>query len=280
MHDLVIDKVALVDAPANKREFLIFKNESAEAEKPSPKEEGTDMDEALKKQLEDRGLSKDEISEISKAMDAGKQSWWNKLIGKSEETPEDKEKANKAILAKAEAIKKEADEKEAKEKKEVEKAASQTAVEKELAEIKKAHQTLVVDLAKEQEIRKTAEYIAKADKYDLVPVQKAELASILRFVEEGDKKQYAVMEKMLDTMQGIIVKSKMFVADSVLGIDAAVGANPESKLTKLVKERIAKADNKMSEDEVMAEIVSENPELYEEHRRSFAASHALDNPVN
>ncbi len=278
MHDLVIDKVALVDAPANKREFLIFKSESGTTKETSPKEEGTDMDEALKKELEGKGLSEDEITKISKAM--ANESWWKRLIGKSEETPEDKEKANKAILAKAEAITKEADEKVKKEAEAVKKAASQTAVEKELAEIKKAHVTLVADLAKEQEIRKTAEYIAKADKYDLVPVQKDELASILRFVEEGDEKQYVVMEKMLDTMQGIITKSKLFVADSILGIDAAVGSSPESKLVKLVKERVAKADNKMSEDEIMAEVVAENPELYAEHRAQFTASHALDKPVN
>ncbi len=106
MHDLVIDKVALVDSPANKREFLIFKSESAET---NPKEEGTDMDEALKKQLEAKGLSEDEISEVSKAMK--NEEWCSKHIGKTEETPEDKEKANKAILAKAEEIKKAADEK-------------------------------------------------------------------------------------------------------------------------------------------------------------------------
>lgn len=279
MHDLVIDKVALVDAPANKREFLIFKNESAETNKTSPKEEGTDMDEALKKSLEGKGLSEDEISEVSKAMGDEKPRWWSKLIGKSEETPEDKEKANEAILAKAEVIKKEAEEKVKKDKEEAEKTASATAVEKELAEIKKAHKVLGETLANEMEIRKTAEYIAKADKYDLVPAKKAELASILRFVEEGDKKQYETLEKMLDTMQGIITKSKMFVADSILGIDTAVGANPESKLTKLVKERIAKADNKMSEDEVMAEIISENPELYAKHTAQFAASKQLDESV-
>ena len=274
MHDLVIDKVALVDSPANKREFLIFKSESATT---SPKEEGTDMEEALKKQLEDKGLSEDEISEVSKAMK--NESWWKRLIGKSEETPEDKEKANEAILAKAEEIKKAAEEKVKKAKEEADELASQTAVQKELAEIRKENKSLAVELSEEREIRKTAKYITKADQYDLVPVAKAELASILRFVEEGDKDQYVVLEKMLNTMQVVITKSKMFVADSLLGIDTAVGANPESKLTKLVKERIAKADNEMSEDEVMAEVVREHPELYEEHRAKFAASKQLDQPV-
>ena len=277
MHDLVIDKVALVDSPANKREFLIFK--SAETEGTSLKEEGTDMDEALKKELEEKGLSGDEISEVSKAMDAGKQPWWSKLIGKSKETSEDIEKEKKAILAKADAIKKEADEKVKKAKEEADELASQTAVQKELAEIRKENKELATELSTEREIRKSAQYIAKADKYDLVPVAKTELASILRFVEEGDKDQYVVFEKMLNTMQTIITKSKMFVADSLLGIDSAIGTDPESKLTKMVKERVAKADNELSEDQIMAEVVAEHPELYEEHRKGFAASAQLDQPV-
>ena len=271
MHDLVIDKVALVDSPANKREFLIFKSESAQT---SPKEEGTDMDEALKKQLEEKGLSEEEIGKVSKAMK--NESWWKRLIGKSEETPEDKE----AILAKAEEIKKEAEEKVKKEKEEAARLASETAVEKELAEIKKAHETLGVELAKEREIRKSAEYAVKAEKYELVPIQKSEMASLLRFVEEGNKDQFTVLEKMLDTVQAVIQKSKMFVSNSQLGIDATIGANPESKLTKLVKERLAKSDNELREDEVMAEVIAEHPELYEEHRAQFTAANQVDQPVN
>lgn len=264
MHDLVIDKVALVDAPANNREFLIFKSKSAS----NPKEEGSDMDEALKKQLEEKGLSEEEIGKVSTAMKA--EPLWKRLFKASDDPSEDekKEAAAKVKAAEEEKVKKAVADAKA--------AESETALEKELKDIKKAHETMAKDLAHEQDIRKSAEYIQKAEKYELVPVEKSKLASILRFVEEGDKGQYEVLEKMLETMQSIIKKSKIFVADSVLGIDAKVGSDPQARLTKLVKERIAKSDTVLSEDEAMVEVIRENPELYDEHRANFIAANQVN----
>ncbi len=270
MHDLTIDKVAFVDSPANEREFLIFKSQDKE-------NSSMPLKEALKKQLLDEGLSQDEIGEIEKATADGP--WWKRLLSKNEKSEEELKKEvadKKKDEEKALALKKEEEDK----TDAITKAAS-ALVATELADLKKQatasverEKGLKEEIGKEREIRKSAEYITKATHYTAVPLAKDELATFMRFVEEGSKPQFVVLEKMLDTVQAVFQKSRAFLADSALGMDETVGSKPDQKLEKMVDEVIAKAatgGKEVSRDAAMGIVIAKNPELYDEHRSQFIA---------
>lgn len=271
MHDLTIDKVAFVDSPANEREFLIFKGKNIDDK------ETSSMNEALRKQLLDEGLSLEEIGEIEKATADGP--WWKRFLSKNEKTEDE--------LKKEAADKKEAEDKElavkkaAEDKAEAIKKEASGVVATELAELRKEaaagrerEEKLAKEILEEREIRKSAEYLTKAAVYTAVPLAKDELSTFMRFVEEGSKPQFVVLEKMLNTVQAVFMKSKAFMADSQLGIDETIGSKPASKLEKMIDEVIEKAETggkEISRDDALAKVVAKHPELYEEHRASFIA---------
>lgn len=273
MHDLTIDKVAFVDSPANEREFLIFKGKNIDDK------ETSSMNEALRKQLLDEGLSLEEIGEIEKATADGP--WWKRFLNKGTEKTEDE-------LKKEAADKKEAEDKELalkkaeEEKLEAIKKGANDVVAAELAELKKEaaagrerEEKLEKKVDEEREIRKSAEYLTKAAHYTAVPLAKGELAPFMRFVEEGSPAQFVVLEKMLNTVQAVFNKSRAFLADSALGIDETIGTKPDQKLEKMIDEVIEKAatgGKEVSRDDALADVVKRHPELYEEHRASFTAA--------
>ena len=184
MHNLEINKIAFVDHPANKSEFLLFKSE----DKINKKDKGggdkmsKELNKELKELLKSRNYSDEQIEEIEKAEHSEEElkaleKMANMLpkvaIKKDKDDPEKKDVKKKD--GDLEGIKKED-------------VPTLVAMRKDLDDERERGNKLEKDLLIEKEHRVQDVYLAKAAKLPFIPLKKSELAGMIRFVAESDQK--------------------------------------------------------------------------------------------
>ena len=268
MHNLEIDKIAFVDHPANKSKFLLFKAED-KIDKHGGGKMSKELTKELKSLLKSRNYSDEQIEEIKKAEYSEDE--LNALEKMAKMLPKviikkDKDKDN---IKDADIKKDKDDAKDADIKKED--IPTLVALRKDLDSERAKRQKLEKDLLIEKEHRVQDVYLAKALALPFIPLKKSELAGLIRFVTESDQKDEfkKAFGDMLASVNSLVKRANVFQEVGRSG-SASVIATASDELIEKAQERIAKgkAEN-MSLDEVVAELINEDPALYEEHLSKF-----------
>ena len=257
MHNLEIDKVSFVDRPANKSAFLLFKSKD-KIDKNKGDNVAKELTKELKELLKSRSYSDEQIEEIEKAE-------------YSKEDLKELEKVAK-MLPKVPAKKEEKSDKNTNksdiEKKDIPELVT---MRKDLDTERSRGDRLEKELLIEKEHRVQDVYLAKAAKIPFIPMKKSELAGLIRFVAESDQKDdfKKAFEIMMKAVNSAVKQASIFQEVGRSGSASTIATASDELISKAQK-RIAKgeAENK-SLDEVVAELIKENPEAYEDHLNTF-----------
>lgn len=272
MHDLQIDKISLVDVPANNREFLLFKSvhgatEDALSGKNKKKKKGEKMTKKLQDVLKEKGLSEDQLNTVAELLEDDEV----KKALQPEKTEEDLAKAREAEKV---ALAKQAEE-ELKKKEELQ-AMGKAGTE--IIELRKSVEALQVNnknltesLDVEKNHRQDEVFLAKAAKLPFIPMEKTRLAGLLRFISEAGNGFEDDVNKTFESINTMLRSAPAF---NEIGKGGAAGIVQKGgeELMKLATERIAKGGINKSLDEVMGDIIRENPGMYEEHIQGFQSA--------
>ena len=264
MHNLEINKIAFVDHPANKSEFLMFKSEDKidKKDKGGGDKMSKELTKELRELLKSRNYSDEQIEDIEKSE-------------YSEEELKELEKIAKMLPK--EAVKNGSDGKDVKKKdadlEDVKKEDVPTlvAMRKEIDDERGKRKKLEKDLLIEKEHRVQDVYLSKAAALPFIPLKKSELAGVIRFVSESDqkddfKKSFA---DMLVKVNGLVKQASVFQEVGRSG-SASVLSTASDDLINKAQKKIAKGEaENMSLDEVVAELIKEDPVLYEDHLSTF-----------
>ena len=271
MHNLEIDKVAFVDHPANKSEFLLFKAENKiDKDKHNGGNMAKELTKELKELLKSRNYSDEQIEEIEKA-------------NHSDEELKDLEKTAKMLPK----VKKATDDKDKKTKKDgkdykdgkdgkddkIKKVDVPTlvALRKDLDDERARGNKLEKDLLIEKEHRVQDVYLTKAAALPFIPMKKSELAGMIRFVAESDQKDdfKKAFDDMLASVNSLVKQASVFHEVGRSGAASVLSSASDDLISK-AQERIAKGEAKnLSLDEVVEQLVKEDPSLYEDHLNTF-----------
>ena len=264
MHNLEINKIAFVDHPANKSEFLLFKSEDKidKKDKGGGDKMSKELTKELKELLKSRNYSDEQIKEIEK-------------VEYSEKDLKELEKM--ATMLPRAAVKKDIKKKDGKGEDKIEgdikKADIPTlvALRKDLDDERARGNKLEKDLLIEKEHRVQDVYISKAAKLPFIPLKKSELAGMIRFVAESDQKDdfKKAFGDMLEKVNAIVKQADVFYEVGRSGAASVLSSASDDLISKAQK-RIAKGEaENLSLDEVVAQLVKEDPALYEEHLSKF-----------
>lgn len=275
MHDVRVDKISLVDHPANNREFLIFKSvhgasegaknkDKSKKEKKMPKEIKKELKDVLKEKGLSSELSEEHVDSIVALLED--EDVRKAIAGNGDQDKEELEKKE---------LKKKEDEE--KEKKGLEKAngdkpssPEMILLVKSVENLEKSNKQLSEELAEEKSIRKDEEFLQKASRFPFVPVEKSKIAGVLRFLSESNEGHATELEKMLVAVNKTMRTASVFKEVGKTGSSSVIASAGDSIIQK-AQERIAKGAAKdQSLDEVVADIIRENPELYQDHIDTFS----------
>ena len=265
MHNLEIDKVAFVDHPANKSEFLLFKAKNKiDKDKHNGGNMAKELTKELKELLKSRNYSDEQIEEIEKA-------------NHSDEELKDLEKTAK-MLPKVKKVTDKKDEKTKKDVKDVkdddikkEDVPTLVALRKDLDDERTRGNKLEKDLLIEKEHRVQDVYLTKAAALPFIPIKKSELAGMIRFVAESDQKAdfKKAFDVMLASVNSLVKQASVFHEVGRSGAASVLSSASDDLISK-AQERIAKGEAKnLSLDEVVEQLVKEDPSLYEDHLNTF-----------
>ena len=265
MHNLEIGKVAFVDHPANKSEFLLFKAKNkTDKDKHNGGNMAKELTKELKELLKSRNYSDEQIEEIEKAEH-------------SDEELKDLEKTAKMLpkVKKATDVKDEKTKKDGKDVKDddikKEDIPTLVALRKDLDDERARGKKLEKDLLIEKEHRVQDVYLSKAAALPFIPMKKSELASIIRFVADSDQKDELkkTFDDMLASVNSLVKQASVYQEIGRSG-SASVLSSASDNLISKAQERIAKGEAKnLSLDEVVEQLVKEDPSLYEDHLNRF-----------
>ena len=269
MHNLEINKIAFVDRPANKSEFLLFKAEDKidKKDKGGGDKMSKELTKELKELLKSRNYSDEQIEEIEKAK-------------YSEEELKALEKMAKmlpkVIVEKKDDVKKKDDIKkkdDVKDNNDVKKDDIPTlvAMRKDLDDERARGNKLEKDLLIEKEHRVQDVYLSKAASLPFIPLKKSQLAGMIRFVSESDQKDdfKKAFVEMLASVNSLVKQASVFQEVGRSGSSSLIATASDELISKAQK-RIAKGEaENMSLDEVVAELIKEDPALYEDHLGTF-----------
>ena len=264
MHNLEIGKVAFVDRPANKSEFILFKSkDKIDKHKDNGGNMPKELTKKLKELLKSRNYSDEQIGEIEK------EEYSNEDLQELEKTARmlpkvtvEKDKKKKDDIDKS---------KDKKDDIKKEDVPTLVALRKELDTERDERKKLEKDLLIEKEHRVQDIYLTKASKLSFIPMKKTELAGVIRFVAESDQKDdfKKTFSGMLDSVNSLVKHASAFQEVGSSGTISAI-TDASDELIKKAQQRIAKGEAKdMSLDEVVAELIKEDPALYEEHTSQF-----------
>ena len=265
MHNLEIGKVAFVNHPANKSEFLLFK---AENKIDKDKHNGGDMSKELTKELKEllksRNYSDEQIEEIENAGHSDGE------LEELEKTAKMLPKVKKATDVKDEDIKK--DVKDVKDE-DIKKEDIPTlvALRKDLDDERDRGNKLEKDLLIEKEHRVQDVYLSKAASLPFIPMKKSELAGMIRFVSESDQKAdfKKAFDDMLASVNSLVKQASVFREVGRSGAASVISTASDNLISK-AQERIAKGEaENLSLDEVVEQLVKEDPALYQDHLDTF-----------
>ena len=258
MHNLEIGKIAFVDHPANKSEFILFKAENKiDKHKDGGDKMAKELTKELKELLKSRNYSDEQIEEIEK----------------EEYSDEDLKALEKTAKMLPKVAVKEVKKDGKNDVKDIKKEDIPTlvALRKDLDDERSRGNKLEKDLLIEKEHRVQDVYLSKASALPYIPLKKSELAGMIRFVAESDQKDEfkKAFGDMLASVNSLVKQASVFHEVGRSG-SASVIATASDELISKAQKRIAKGEaENMSLDEVVADLIKSNPEMYEEHINSF-----------
>ncbi len=297
LHDLEPAEVSLVDKGANKKKFLILKNDSSTIAEPEDKRMAKDLKQASAEQSPEK-INKEHHEEALKVAKAAYSSHIAKLGGRmypdavmtqkaaDDKEKEDVEKAKKEEMEKADKEKMEKAEKEKMEKAAIVKAESEkvskqsvekgtemekldlSSVPKEVRPaveaIYKSNQELVAkaeqiqkELVIERNLRRKGEFVAKAAVYKNLGISTDDLASTLMTIADASPEAVEKIEKMLATADAQVAKGDLF---KEIGSSRASKVGPTwEAIEKAAEGAVAKSGVSISKAEAVTKFL-ETPE--------------------
>ena len=243
MHSLAVDKVSFVDHPANEKEFLLFKAlDSYGGDKPSESNKKRKKKEKIK--------VKPQTDEIEKA---------NVTEGKEVKPEVNVEATESAPVSKARASDFMPD------------VTTLVTLQKTVAQLQKENESLKTDIQIEKEHRVQDVYLTKAALLPFILMEKAQLAGVIRFFEESgqDGELKKSFSEMMSRVNSVIKTSSVYNEVGRSGSGSVI-AGADDELIRKAQDRIAKSSDNKSLDEVVADIIREEPELYHEHLSTFS----------
>lgn len=227
--DLQVLEVSLVDKAANKRKFLIYKDEDSIEE--------TSVDDS-----------------IIKTDEGGTQ-----IMGDQKKT-EDVKKTEVPV----DQTKKEEKPVEQITKENVKQMDVPEEVKKQLDQLFKANEELSKKLQKEMDEKKEKMFIAKAETLNNLPMQPAEFGIVLkRIADSVETADYEALETVLKAANEEISQSQLF-KEVGSGASGFAGKGSYSKIEKIAK-ALREADPKLSEAQAVEKALESNPHLYNEY---------------
>lgn len=132
------------------------------------------------------------------------------------------------------------------------------------AVIKKAEQ-LEVELKKEREEKRNKQFVEKAAAYPHLPASAEELSKVLKSVSEHDQEAFGIVEGLLSRANEALEKSKLL---KVAGSDDDTDLPVWEKIGKMADNLVEKADAPMTKEQAVSEVLRQNPKLYDEYLNS------------
>jgi hypothetical protein len=284
--DLKIDKVSLVDRPANRRPFLVLKNETggnkmkvtlaelmAQVKKDDGQDKGTFVDickNALKENPEMLAQFNEAIEKAKKVECADGEVPEDELTGM---TVEEKKKAQKLFGMKKDFY--------GKFGVKVNKNGDPLTADPMIVQLWKSQEALYTQNAElTARVEKAAddasnkERIAKAEKeFSHVPVKAEMLATIMKSAESLDEASQKEFNRLLKSFEELSKQSKLIEELGGTSPDPTSAIAQIEAIAKTYEGKVTKADGKtMNHDEAIVKAVEDNPELYEAYEEERRAS--------
>lgn len=137
------------------------------------------------------------------------------------------------------------------------------AAEERIAKAEQKNEELAKALFAERDIRRTAEFVEKADsKYGNLG-DKTEVGSVLKQLDDVGGDVAAAVLKLLDVAEERIAKSSLFDEVGSPGVPAS-GARTQMDLA--AQEVLAKSEGKLTKEQAFVEALRSNPGLYAEYQ--------------
>lgn len=127
--------------------------------------------------------------------------------------------------------------------------------------IRKA-QELEAVLKEERDRQLTKEFVAKASAFANLPIKPEELGPVLKRVSESSQEDYQLIEQVLKAADEALGQSRLFAE---LGSEIP-GSEPLGKVEAMAKELVAKSG--ITYEQAVDRVLVENPELYTEYLRA------------
>jgi len=262
MHTLKVGAVSLVGKAANGRDFPLFKSADASSGGKNTKEENSEMDfmELLKEKLSDILSNDDDLKKAAQSLRPDADD--DKVNGDDKVTTWTTSSDWKGDDDKAQDKKVEGDDKVTKD----DDTANET-----VTALFKAQQSTIEDLRKEitelKDLRKADAVVKEAAEIqrivkglEFVPADSSDLESMLKALKAADSDQFTKAVDVLRKMNKVVKSGAIFdmAGSNVTSLTKSVDAKVDAKA-----EAIRKSNPDMSDDEVMAKVFTDNPELYE-----------------
>ena len=234
MHNLEIGKIAFVDHPANKSEFILFKAEN-KIDKGIDKNGGDKMSKKLTKELKELLKSRNYPDEQIEAIEKAEHS--EDELKALEKTARMLPKVTVKKVEKVETVEKE--EKDENIKKED--IPTLVTLRKDLDDERSKRKELEKNLRIEKEHRVQDIYLTKASALPFIPLKKSELAGVIRFVAESDQKDdfKKAFTNMLASVNSLVKQASVFQEVGRSGSASVISTASDNLISK-AQERIAK----------------------------------------
>lgn len=123
-------------------------------------------------------------------------------------------------------------------------------------------------LKEEREKRLIKEFIAKASEFKKLPINAEEFGLVMKEFSERAPEAYEKLESILKATDKAIEDGNLFKS---MGTDQTPEDNIMSKVEKAASEKM-KANDKLTKEQAITEVLKENPELYEKYESEKSAN--------
>lgn len=137
------------------------------------------------------------------------------------------------------------------------------AIKKSQDDLKAENEKLQKSLEDANAAARNKELITKAAGFDKVPMSTDDLVSMIRLAEDAGEDQAKALIETLTKTQEVIEKSEIMA--EVGSSAVSKGSDAYAKIESKAKEKVAKSEGSLGHAEAVAQVLDENPELYEEY---------------
>lgn len=277
LKDLAVHEVSLVTRPANKRKFMLLKNEGGILLNQKLFDAITKVDLEVASKLGEVMKEHSVEEEAASAVEAAVKL----VVAYSEELPENIFHKLSGILGEVvdKQDKTEEKEEETKREKEIEiKETDENDIFKgldvpenlrpALDAITKAYSDRISEMQNALEAEKdkqaTAQFVAKASEFDALAVNPQEFGLVLKNIYTANPEEYQRIEAVLKAANKAVSESALFINKGSASADGGLAID---EITSLANTLVEKSEHKVTFEQAYAQVLSSRPDLYDRIQR-------------